>query len=379
MALLSHFSERPFSINLPRIISDFLQYLYLRLLTSGSADTAQKSIFKRVAWLPTSLLLAFIIVPTVAEASVISLLSSLFLHQKEPVFEERAVNSQNIALLQAAVNQDPNPDKGGGNITIVGGTALMSENGPSGTIVDVEDKSSQTGNISIYVVREGDSLGEIAKMFGVSVNTIVWANDIKRGVITPGQTFVILPISGVKHSVVKGDTITSLAKKYKADVEEIIRYNDLIEGSTLALGETVIIPDGEVAVIASAPRSTLRGTGGPSYEGYYIRPILGGRKTQGLHGYNGVDLASEYGAAVFASASGAVIVSRNYGYNGGYGNYIVIQHDNGSQTLYAHLSQNLAYEGMTVYKGQMIGKMGATGKSTGPHLHFEIRGAKNPF
>ena len=379
MALLSHFSERPFSINWPRIISDFLQYLYLRLLTSGSADTAQKSIFKRVAWLPTSLLLAFIIVPTVAEASVISLLSSLFLHQKEPVFEERAVNSQNIALLQAAVNQDPNPDKGGGNITIVGGTALMSENGPSGTIVDVEDKSSQTGNISIYVVREGDSLGEIAKMFGVSVNTIVWANDIKRGVITPGQTFVILPISGVKHSVVKGDTITSLAKKYKADVEEIIRYNDLIEGSTLALGETVIIPDGEVAVIASAPRSTLRGTGGPSYEGYYIRPILGGRKTQGLHGYNGVDLASEYGAAVFASASGAAIVSRNYGYNGGYGNYIVIQHDNGSQTLYAHLSQNLAYEGMTVYKGQMIGKMGATGKSTGPHLHFEIRGAKNPF
>lgn len=285
-----------------------------------------------------------------------------------------------MTLLQAVVSPDQSTARGGGDITIVGGTALLSENGPSGTIVDVEEKEN-AGHISIYVVREGDSLSDIAKIFDVSVNTIVWANDIKGKYVQPGQTLVILPISGVQHVVVKGDTLEKIAKKYKADAEEVAQYNDLSVDTKLAVGDTLIIPEGEVVAItkpAPSVTSRARGTGGPVYQNYYIRPVIGGRKSQGLHGYNGVDLAAEYGTPVFASASGDVLVSRNYGYNGGYGNYIVIKHGNGTQTLYAHLSRNVVFEG-SVVQGQVIGYVGNTGKSTGSHLHFEIRGATNPF
>lgn len=80
-----------------------------------------------------------------------------------------------------------------------------------------------------------------------------------------------------------------------------------------------------------------------------------------------------------AAADGVVIVSKNTGWNGGYGTYVVIAHDNGTQTLYAHMSRTIVYVGQRVKKGQMIGNLGSTGKSTGPHVHFEIRGAVNPF
>lgn len=290
------------------------------------------------------------------------------------------MNSQNVGLLAPALNPDPNPAKGGGDITVVGGVALLSETGPEGTLADIEENQSST--ISLYVVREGDTLGAIAKMFGVTTNTIAWANDISRGVIRPGETLIILPISGVRHTVVKGDTLQSIAKKYKADLTEIARYNHLSENAKLAVGNLVIVPDGEIASPPSnaAGRSAmLRGAGGPSYEGYYLRPIISGRKTQGLHGYNGVDLASYLGAPILAAAAGDVIIARTSGWNGGYGNYIVINHGNGTQTLYGHLSSLAVTVGKTVTRGEIIGYMGSTGRSTGAHLHFEIRGAKNPF
>ena len=284
-------------------------------------------------------------------------------------------------ILEAARNPDPNPAKGGGDITVVGGSALLPETGPVGTLADIEE--NQSGTISIYVVREGDTLGAIARMFGVSVNTIAWANNIRGGVIRPGDRLVILPISGVQHIVKKGDSVQTIAKKYKADLNEILQFNNLPDNATLAVGDTIMVPDGEIAappVSSSASRgATLRGAGGPSYDGYYLRPIIGGRKTQGLHGYNGVDLASYLGAPVLASASGQVIIARNSGWNGGYGNYIVIAHQNGTQTLYGHLSSIIAYQGQQVARGEIIGYMGSTGRSTGAHLHFEIRGARNPF
>jgi murein DD-endopeptidase MepM/ murein hydrolase activator NlpD len=289
-----------------------------------------------------------------------------------------------MTLLQAATNPDPKAAKGGGDITIVGGTALLSEDGPDGTALDVENRISN-GHISIYVVRQGDSLAGIAKLFGVSKNTVLWANDIKNGVIQPGQTLVILPISGVTHTVVKGDTVKSLAKKYKADESEIIQYNSIEDGAQLAIGDQVIIPDGEIAapVTVTKPRAGTNpwraSASGPLITGYYIRPIIGGIKTQGLHGYNGVDLASSRGTPIMASAAGTVIISRSSGWNAGYGQYVVIQHDNGTQTLYGHLSKNLVMAGDSVVQGEVIGLMGATGKATGVHVHFEIRGAANPF
>jgi len=321
--------------------------------------------------------------PLIVQASIGSLLGGLLELKANAAGLESpsAHNSQTVPLLRAAINIDPTPLKGGGDITIVGGRALLAEAGPSGTLADLPD-APVSDQISIYVVRKGDTLGGIARMFGVSVNTIVWANDVKRGFIAEGQTLIILPISGVQHIVAKGETIQSIAKKYKGSVEEILQFNDLLPGASLAVGDVIIIPDGEIAAppasSGSKPTSAVYGTSGPSYVGYYLRPVLG-PKTQGLHGYNGIDLGSSYGTTIKAAASGQIIIARDFGWNGGYGTYVVIAHSNGTQTLYSHMADIFVSGGQYVTQGQSIGTVGATGKTTGPHLHFEVRGAKNPF
>ncbi len=286
-----------------------------------------------------------------------------------------------MTLLEGNHNPNPQTALGGGDISIVDGSALASETSPlAGSAVAL----GTSDQISVYVVREGDTLSQIADMFGVTINTIRWANDIPaKGSIRPEQTLVILPITGVKHIVKKGDTLASIIKKYKADKEEVLQFNGLENGASLAVGDELIIPHGEIApaVSSSTGGGIKPASGGSSYAGYYIRPVSGGVRTQGIHGYNGVDLASSYGAAIYAAAAGEVIISKaDGGWNGGYGNYIVIKHDNGSQTLYAHLSSNNVSVGQTVAQGDLIGGMGATGKATGTHLHFEIRsGGTNPF
>lgn len=339
---------------------------------------ATKSLFLAIFYGRLIVAVLFLGVPVTTNAGVISFITKLFNPADKIEMTASVANSQTVDLLESTVNSDPLSARGGGDITIVGGSALLPESGPSGTLADLGD-SSQSDQISIYIVHKGDSLTQIAKMFNVSVNTIAWANDLKNGVIREGQTLIILPVSGVSHVVKTGDTLKSIVKKYKADLGEVLRFNNLKEDSVLAVGTAVIIPDAELAPVNLGLPKKIRGTGGPDLGEYYLRPILGGRKTQGLHGYNGVDLAAPTGNPVFASASGDVIISKNYGWNGGYGNYIVINHPNGTQTLYSHLSENVVFQGSYVVRGQVIGYVGSTGNSTGPHVHFEVRGAKNPF
>ena len=330
------------------------------------------------------MVLMLVVLPVSASAGFWSIISNILQSPTQSVASVHQYNSQNIALLQATVNSDPVLAQGGGDITIVNDTALMPEAGPSGTMADITS-SDNNGHISVYVVHKGDTLSQIAKMFDVSVNTIVWNNDIKSGLINEGQTLIILPITGVNHIVTKGETLQSIAKKYKGDVNEIMKYNNLSADSHLAIGDTVIIPDGEMATVpistgsSKTTTSPLRGAGGPDFGQYYMRPVIGGYLSQGLHGYNAVDLATNYGSPIFAAAGGLVIVAKEGGWNGGYGSYVVISHPNDTQTLYAHMSNVLSYEGQAVVKGQVIGYVGTTGKSTGPHVHFEVRGAKNPF
>ena len=280
-------------------------------------------------------------------------------------------NSQTVPVLSPATNIDPKPSIGGGDIIIVGGTALFS----------VESASPEATAISVYVVRSGDTLYEIAKMFDVTVNTIAWANNIQGRLIHEGQELVILPITGVRHTVAEGETLASIAKKYEGDLEEIANYNELATNTSLAVGQLVIVPDGVMATppssIFSAP---LRGGSGPSIAGYYVWPVAGGALTQGLHGYNGIDIGAPSGTRILAAAVGTVILAKGGGgWNGGYGNYVVIRHDNGTQTLYAHMSQVLTTVGTRVQQGSAIGNVGSTGKATGSHLHFEVRGATNHF
>jgi murein DD-endopeptidase MepM/ murein hydrolase activator NlpD len=327
--------------------------------------------------------------PSTASAGVFSKINDLF--SKNDSEQSKISNSQNMDILEAVTGPvGQSLPSGGGDITIVGGMALLPDAGPSGTQVEVNEKPTPAfGQVSTYTVRAGDTLSSIAKMFDVSVGTVLSANDLKRGdALVVGQKLIILPVSGVQYTISKGDTISSISKKYKVDVGEIIGFNGFSsESDVLPIGESIIIPFAETeqksTTIVPSKKivNKAHGTGGPDYTGYFIRPVLEelGRKSQGLHGYNGVDIAAKKGTPIIAAAAGEVIVARSGGWNGGYGSYVVIAHGNGTQTLYGHMSSVAVEEGWHVSKGQTIGQVGSTGRSTGSHLHFEIRGAKNPF
>lgn len=294
--------------------------------------------------------------------------------QKAHASSPRQSTVQSMALIEASAG--PIPVKGGGDIMILDDSAVFAEDGPSGTIADIEKPRNAT--ISLYVVREGDTLSQVADMFDVSVNTILWANNLARATaIKKGDTLTILPVSGLKYTVKKGDTLESIAKKYQGDSGEIAQFNGLVDGE-LAIGSEIIIPNGEIAVPAPTRKATPSSPS-PSYAGYYMRPTSGVR-SQGIHGYNGVDIAAPVGTSIVASAAGDVIVARQGGWNGGYGSYVVIRHANGTQTLYAHASAVLVGVGQYVNQGETIARVGSSGRSTGAHLHFEIRGGpRNPF
>jgi murein DD-endopeptidase MepM/ murein hydrolase activator NlpD len=328
--------------------------------------------------------------PTTAKAGLFSIVSNIAADKAMAKANEipDAPNSQNMPLPKPVINADPAP---GNSIRPILATenALVAEIGPSGTASEI-DKAPNT-QISLYVVRSGDTLSEIAEMFDVSSNTIIWANNLSRNpTLKEGQMLVILPITGVQHVVKKGDTLKSIVNQYiKNDtnevlLKEVLQYNGLSRNSTLVVGSTIIIPDAELeaSVPSKSPTvSTAAKISAREYAlRYYRRPIDGGRTSQKIHGHNGVDLAAPEGTPIYAAADGVVIANlTNGGWNGGYGNYVIISHANGTQTLYAHNSVNYVTVGETVKKGDRIARIGMTGKTTGAHVHFEIRGATNPF
>jgi len=336
--------------------------------------------------------------PKTAEASILSIVSSFFSSQVSANNGSEGATSQKMALLEAPLNANVNAGSSSEASPIIHSTLLSSEmfyDSSSGT---AEEPRNDTA-IKTYVVKSGDTMGGIAKSHGISVNTIVWANNLKRdSKLTIGQKLVILPISGVRHKVVAGDTLDTITKKYRGDMDEIIAYNDL-EGDKIKIGQIIVVPAGElpasqspqpiktkIATAASKVANVALGVTEARADigGYFMRPISSGVRTQGIHGYNGVDLADSCGTPVYAAAAGLIEIGRGDGrWNGGYGNYIVVNHDSGAQTLYAHLEEVTIEPGSEVEKGQLIGTIGATGKvhgATGCHLHFEIRnGGRNPF
>ncbi|HPS28477.1 MAG TPA: M23 family metallopeptidase [Candidatus Paceibacterota bacterium] len=247
-------------------------------------------------------------------------------------------------------------------------------------------------SVMTYTVQNGDTPGKIASEFGISINTLVWANNLKNGnLIKPGQELVILPVSGVQYTVKSGDTLGKIASAYKVDVSKIQDFNGLA-GDTLVKGDVLIIPDGKMTTVASVAKSGTNFSSSEGTEvtnadvtnakGYFIFPTTG-LNWGDLHPYNAVDIANHCGTPVYAAASGiATLAIGNNAWNSGYGNYIKVQHPNGSLTLYAHLSAVSIKEGQSVTQGQVIGAIGNTGNVTGPtgcHLHFEVRGMTNPF
>ncbi len=306
-----------------------------------------------------------------------------------------AKSASEVKLLSAATSPDLKANQGGGDIIVEEGSLYSA--GPFS--VDEDSGAKLAGEISVHTVRpctetSCETLSHIAEMYGVSVNTILWANDISDPKkVRPGDTLVILPITGVRHVVKDKETLASIAKKYGADtqekvdaiVEEIVAYNRLASVTDIKTGDTVVVPGGvmhqavpqssAVAKSGTPTKTTSSATGG----GGFINPVPGAIRTQGIHGYNAVDLAAAVGTTIRAAAAGEVIVSKASGWNGGYGNYVVVKHGNGTQTLYAHMSTVSVSVGSQVTAGATLGAVGNTGRSTGAHLHFEVRGASNPF
>ena len=219
-----------------------------------------------------------------------------------------------------------------------------------------------------YQVEPGDTLGELADKFGVSVETLCWANDLQpSSPLKVGTKLNILPVSGVLYLVRKGDTLSQIAQLHQAKVEEILTFNNLEDPKQLSIGDLLIIPNGKKP--KQAPVLT------PVASSYFILPTEG-RITQGLHPFNAIDVANKCGTPIYAAASGVV---QKAGYIAIGGNRVRLIHPNGVVTYYGHLSKILVKPGQKVAQGQEIGLMGRTGRATGCHLHFDVRGAVNPL
>ncbi len=235
-----------------------------------------------------------------------------------------------------------------------------------------------------YTVKSGESIFDIAHKFGLNVATLNWANKLtSRQNPRVGQLLRIPPTDGVFYTVQNGDVLSDIAKNHNIDVEKIQAYNSVEKEGVLTVGQELFIP-GAQKVWVQHPATTTSNSGIGSI-GFKLRRPTQGVLTQGYHKQHfAIDIANRMNTPIYASANGVVIKSSD-GWNYGYGKYIVIDHGNDIQTLYAHNNVRKVEVGDEVKTGQLISLMGNTGNVWGPtgiHLHYEvrIRGRKvNPF
>jgi murein DD-endopeptidase MepM/ murein hydrolase activator NlpD len=263
---------------------------------------------------------------------------------------------------------------------------IMSTATEDATSTQVSDKVRD--KVLDYEVQPGDTVSSIAVKFGISTDTIRWENSLASvNSIKPGQHLRILPVTGVLHKVTRGETIYTIAKKYDANPQAIVDFpfNNFADNETfaLAVGQELIVPDGKKPneipwspTLYVAQRTPNAGV--VAATGQFAWP-MSGVITQRFSWYHGgVDVATAFGTPILAADSGKVLVA-GWPDNSGYGNRVVIDHGNGYVTWYGHMSKILVVAGQTVKRGDQIGLEGSTGRSTGPHLHFEIRRGNTHF
>ncbi|MFA6457955.1 MAG: peptidoglycan DD-metalloendopeptidase family protein [Patescibacteria group bacterium] len=310
-------------------------------------------------------------------------------------------------LPGGAVAELAEADYGGGgplaidSPTFMLDTLAMTEDG---FLIKNAGQSAEVDNSGLsdpikYTIESGDVLSSIARRFGVSMDTIIWENNISNPQqLKPGTELSILPVSGVMHEVKAGDTLAAVAKKYGVEADKISKQNSLADGTELVAGAKIIVPGGKKIIaappaskrnyIASAPGTYASYRAPASVDGaiivangaqdkdgaWMIKPTNGNYSQYFKSGHWAVDIADRGKPPIHAAADGTVVKSQ-CGWNGGYGCVIVIDHGDGFQTLYAHLSELAVSAGDSVKQSQKIGTMGNTGRvygATGIHLHFEV-------
>jgi murein DD-endopeptidase MepM/ murein hydrolase activator NlpD len=231
-----------------------------------------------------------------------------------------------------------------------------------------------------YKVQPGDTLSSVAASFGISVETIRFANPSLRSFLRAGEELVILPVSGILYETKDGDTIEFVANRYQISVDAVKQFNPDYQKLFSSPGNLVILPNAKPLSSPEYVNRYVRGL--PDLSNYFALPARGWNWGQ-LHDYNAVDIADQCGRPIYAAAEGLVIEESSGGFwNRGYGNYILIEHPNGTRTRYAHTARNLVRVGDYVAQGDEIALIGNTGNTHGPtgcHLHFEVYGARNPF
>ena len=330
--------------------------------------------------------------------------SGLFLSSKSTLIQEKGVlGGQNpnppslISRAEGAELSQPaalGGDMGGAVLTPIATNDADVGGYPGASLSDAElvesaemkDPGTPVGpafdrsGVISYAVQKGDTLSKIAAYFGISVDTIASANHgVKTSSLKVGQKLNILPTSGVVYDAVGGDTLASISNTFGISQNEILQFNHSVNFGSLDPGTPIIIPGGkDTDLLASAAAL-------PNYNNEFVIPT-NGYNPGILQHYNAVDIANSCGTPVVAAAEGLVVPDDNIpqttdGWNGGYGNFVLIEHPFGNNVLtrYAYLEKVLVQVGDYVKQGQVIGLTGETGEAAGCHVHFEVYGAQNPF
>jgi LysM repeat protein len=254
------------------------------------------------------------------------------------------------------------------------------------TLQAEEVQQYRGGEIINHIVEEDETISSIASRYGLQVDTILWENSLtETSKINPGQELRILPVDGVRHKVTRGETIYTIARRYgldEAQAQVIVDYpfNEFLNDETfeLVIGQHLVVPQGiKPSAVATTRTRTTTGVltpdaGSVSASGAFIWPTSGQISQSYQFYHKAIDISNRGGGAILAADAG-VVVTAGWVDNAGYGNRVMIDHGNGYTTLYAHMSVVQVRVGQRVNRGDLIGQMGSTGRSTGVHLHFEVR------
>ncbi|MCL5411480.1 MAG: peptidoglycan DD-metalloendopeptidase family protein [Patescibacteria group bacterium] len=265
--------------------------------------------------------------------------------------------------------------------------AVLSASSTSETKIPTNRPRSEIVN---YDVNSGDTLTAVAQKFGVSIETIKWANNLEDvDSLAPGDKLKIPPVTGVVYKVKDNDTLEAIAKKYSADAQTILDFpfNDISDDLSLKAGQDLVVPNG---IVPAPPKPKPTPVSGQYAKVVPSTSVKGGsgifswptNNSKGISQYaswwhpGAIDIPNDIGTPIYAADSGRVIVSQKLWY--GYGWHVIIDHGNSYTSLYGHMSEIDVSVGQNVSKGQLVGLMGSTGRSTGPHLHFEVRKNGSP-